>query len=105
MESKKFIVNENLVKLRKAVGLVQKEFSFAVGIKRSLLGAYEEHRAEVKNEVIKAAIKKGYLQRGQLYDFMFSRSFKPSPKKTFKKTWVEMSIEEMKGSFKKPFGE
>lgn len=101
MSSKHFIVNENLVKLRKAVGLVQKEFSFAVGIKRSLLGAYEEHRAEVKTDVIKAAIKKGFLQRGQLYDFMFSKSFKPSPKKTFKKTWVELSIDDMKNSFQK----
>lgn len=88
---KYFIVNANFVKLRKAVGLTQEEFSVEIGIKRSLLGAYEEHRAEVKTEVLKRAIDKGYVLPSQVYDILFVKKFKPTPTKHFKKVMLEVS--------------
>lgn len=39
-------INENIKFLRKKQGLTQEQFSQKIGIKRSLLGAYEEGRAE-----------------------------------------------------------
>ena len=47
------ISSKNLKFLRKQKGLTQGAFSEELGIKRSLLGAYEEGRAEPKLEVIK----------------------------------------------------
>ena len=39
-------INENIRFLRKKMGITQGKFSEAIGIKRSLVGAYEEGRAE-----------------------------------------------------------
>lgn len=44
--------NQNLKYLRKLRGLTQEEFAQKLGIKRSLLGAYEEERAEPRIEVL-----------------------------------------------------
>jgi len=44
--------NQNLKYLRKLRGLTQEEFAQKLGIKRSLLGAYEEERAEPRMEVL-----------------------------------------------------
>jgi len=90
---KNLIINQNLVKLRKAVGLTQEEFAITVKIKRSLLGAYEEMRAEVQSEVIFKCIKNGYLLKGQLFEFMFDSKFKPSPTKHYRKEWVQVTHE------------
>lgn len=46
------MANRNLKFLRKLRGMTQEEFSKKLGIKRSLLGAYEEHRAEPRIEVL-----------------------------------------------------
>lgn len=46
------IVNQNLKYLRKLRGWTQEEMSGKLGIKRSLLGAYEEERAEPRTEVL-----------------------------------------------------
>jgi len=89
-QSKYFIVNANFLKLRKAIGLTQEEFSLMLKIKRSLLGAYEEHRAEVKTEVIKKCISLGFLLDSQLYDFLFSKSYKPTPTKHYRKLLVQI---------------
>jgi transcriptional regulator with XRE-family HTH domain len=40
------IVSENIKFLRKKLGLTQEQFAEAIGIKRSLVGAYEEGRAD-----------------------------------------------------------
>jgi transcriptional regulator with XRE-family HTH domain len=45
-------VNQNLKYLRKLRGWTQEEFAQKIGIKRSLLGAYEEERAEPNYEVL-----------------------------------------------------
>lgn len=46
------IVCRNLKYLRKQKGWTQQEFADKLGIKRSLLGAYEEERAEPRTEVL-----------------------------------------------------
>ena len=46
------IANNNLKYLRKLRGWTQEEFAQKLGIKRSLLGAYEEERAEPRIEVL-----------------------------------------------------
>ena len=46
------ISNQNLKYLRKLRGWTQEEFATKLGIKRSLLGAYEEERAEPRIEVL-----------------------------------------------------
>lgn len=49
------IANKNLKYLRKLRGWTQEEFAQKLRIKRSLLGAYEEERAEPRLEVLEAA--------------------------------------------------
>src|SRR6202012_701932 len=46
------IAGQNLKYLRKLRGWTQEEFATRLGIKRSLLGAYEEERAEPRTEVL-----------------------------------------------------
>jgi len=46
------VAGQNLKYLRKLRGLTQEEFAAKLGIKRSLLGAYEEERAEPRIEVL-----------------------------------------------------
>ena len=46
------ISNQNLKYLRKLRGWTQEEFAQKLGIKRSLLGAYEEERAEPRIDVL-----------------------------------------------------
>ncbi|RYY55716.1 MAG: XRE family transcriptional regulator, partial [Chitinophagaceae bacterium] len=49
------IANKNLKYLRKLRGWTQEEFSVKLGIKRSLLGAYEEERADPRIDVLEIA--------------------------------------------------
>ncbi|MEJ5961675.1 XRE family transcriptional regulator [Pedobacter immunditicola] len=46
-------ISANLKYLRKKKSLTQQQFADAIGIKRSLVGAYEEDRAEPKYELLK----------------------------------------------------
>ena len=46
-------ISSNIKFLRKKKGLTQQQFAEQVGIKRSLVGAYEEERAEPKYELLK----------------------------------------------------
>src|ERR1700755_1343695 len=46
------IANKNLKYLRKLRGLTQEEFANKLKIKRSLLGAYEEERADPRIDVL-----------------------------------------------------
>ncbi len=45
-------INESIRTLRKKLGLTQEEFAEKVGVKRSLIGAYEEGRAEPRLELL-----------------------------------------------------
>ncbi|HJP64001.1 MAG TPA: helix-turn-helix domain-containing protein [Mucilaginibacter sp.] len=47
------IISSNIKFLRKRKGLTQQQFADQIGIKRSLVGAYEEERAEPKYELLK----------------------------------------------------
>jgi transcriptional regulator with XRE-family HTH domain len=47
------IISSNIKFLRKRRGLTQQQFADQIGIKRSLVGAYEEERAEPKYELLK----------------------------------------------------
>ncbi|MBM3440217.1 MAG: helix-turn-helix transcriptional regulator, partial [Bacteroidetes bacterium] len=44
--------NQNIKYLRRLKGWTQEEFAVKLGIKRSLLGAYEEERAEPRYDVL-----------------------------------------------------
>jgi transcriptional regulator with XRE-family HTH domain len=46
-------ISSNLKYLRKKKGLTQQQFADTLVIKRSLVGAYEEDRAEPKYELLK----------------------------------------------------
>src|ERR1700759_4439867 len=46
-------ISSNIKFLRKNKGLTQQQFADQVGIKRSLVGAYEEERAEPKYDLLK----------------------------------------------------
>ncbi len=46
-------ISSNLKYLRKKKGMTQQQFADALGIKRSLVGAYEEDRAEPKYDLLK----------------------------------------------------
>jgi transcriptional regulator with XRE-family HTH domain len=46
------VANQNLKYLRKLRGWTQEEFAQKIGIKRSLVGAYEEERAEPNYDVL-----------------------------------------------------
>ena len=45
-------LNHNIKFLRKEKGFTQADLAERIGVKRSLIGAYEEHRAEPKIETI-----------------------------------------------------
>jgi transcriptional regulator with XRE-family HTH domain len=45
-------INENIRAIRKSLGLTQDQFAAELGIKRSLIGAYEEGRAEPRLELL-----------------------------------------------------
>ncbi|WDF53417.1 XRE family transcriptional regulator [Mucilaginibacter sp. KACC 22063] len=47
------IISSNLKFLRKKKGLTQQQFADQIGIKRSLVGAYEEDRADPKYDLLK----------------------------------------------------
>src|ERR1700750_706811 len=47
------LISSNIKFLRKKKGLTQQQFADQIGIKRSLVGAYEEERAEPKYELLK----------------------------------------------------
>ncbi|RYF46906.1 MAG: XRE family transcriptional regulator, partial [Cytophagaceae bacterium] len=51
------LVSDNIRYLRKLNGLTQEQFSRKINIKRSLLGAYEEGRANPNGQNIQAIAK------------------------------------------------
>ena len=59
-------INNVIRKIRKAAGLTQEEFSAKIGIKRSLLGAYEEGRAEPRLDLLHNIAKVGGLTLDQV---------------------------------------
>jgi len=72
-------LNENIRSLRKSLGLTQEEFAGQLDIKRSLIGAYEEGRAEPRLELLCKMAELGNISVEELLH-------SPESKVNFKKT-------------------
>lgn len=70
----------NLKYLRKKKGYTQQQFADVMEIKRSLVGAYEEDRAEPKYELLKKFASHYELTMDELINEKIDDKWKPSPK-------------------------
>ncbi|WP_222537968.1 XRE family transcriptional regulator [Pedobacter polysacchareus] len=73
-------ISPNLKYLRKKKGLTQQQFADAMGIKRSLIGAYEEDRAEPKYDLLKKIAEFFDLTIDEFINESISDSWKPKLK-------------------------
>src|SRR5690606_4463409 len=72
--------SQNLKYLRKKKGLTQQQFADNMGIKRSLVGAYEEFRAEPKYELLKKMAEFYNLTMDELVNDTIDDKWKPKRK-------------------------
>ncbi|SMD00704.1 XRE family transcriptional regulator [Pedobacter nyackensis] len=73
-------ISSNLKYLRKKKGLTQQQFADAMGIKRSLIGAYEEDRAEPKYDLLKKIAEHFDLTIDEFINENINEDWKPKPK-------------------------
>lgn len=73
-------ISENIKYLRKKQGLTQQQFAEVMEIKRSLVGAYEEDRAEPKYELLKKFADFFELSIDELINEKIDAQWKPKPK-------------------------
>lgn len=73
-------IAENLKYLRKKEGLTQQQFADAMEVKRSLIGAYEEDRAEPKYELLKKIASFFELSMDEMVNEVINDSWKPNEK-------------------------
>ncbi len=73
-------ISSNLKYLRKKKGLTQQQFADQLEIKRSLVGAYEEDRAEPKYELLKKFALFYELSMDELINEKIDDKWKPKPK-------------------------
>lgn len=73
-------ISSNLKYLRKKKGLTQQQFADQLEIKRSLVGAYEEDRAEPKYELLKKFASFYDLSMDELINDTIDDRWKPKPK-------------------------
>lgn len=73
-------ISENLRYLRKKKAITQQQFADYMGIKRSLVGAYEEYRAEPKYDLLKKMADFYNLSMDQLVNDKINDSWKPKRK-------------------------
>ncbi len=73
-------ISPNLKYLRKKKALTQQQFADALEIKRSLVGAYEEERAEPKYELLKKIASFYELSVDELISETINDKWKPRPK-------------------------
>ena len=73
-------ISNNLKYLRKKKSLTQQQFADLMEIKRSLIGAYEEDRAEPKYELLKKIAEYFDLTIDEFINETISDSWKPKPK-------------------------
>lgn len=69
------LVNENIKVLRKRMGMTQEKFAEVLGIKRSLIGAYEENRAVPPAENLNKISKVFGITLDQLINYSYEREF------------------------------
>lgn len=68
-------LNENIRILRKRKGFTQDTFAQELGVKRSLVGAYEEGRAEPRLELLQKMAELFHISVDQLISVDFSREY------------------------------
>jgi transcriptional regulator with XRE-family HTH domain len=73
-------ISSNLKYLRKKKGLTQQQFADAIGIKRSLVGAYEEDRAEPKYDLLKKIAEFYDFTIDEFINETINDKWKPKPK-------------------------
>lgn len=73
-------ISENIKYLRKKQGLTQQQFADVMEIKRSLVGAYEEDRAEPKYDLLKKFADFFELSIDELINEKIDAQWKPKPK-------------------------
>ena len=73
-------ISDNIKYLRKKRGLTQQQFADAMEIKRSLVGAYEEERAEPKYDLLKRFADFFELSIDDLINEKINDNWKPKPK-------------------------
>ena len=73
-------ISNNLKYLRKKKGLTQQQFADLMEIKRSLVGAYEEDRAEPKYDLLKKFAQFYELSMDELVNERITEKWKPTPK-------------------------
>ncbi|MGE6219017.1 XRE family transcriptional regulator [Nubsella zeaxanthinifaciens] len=73
-------ISSNLKYLRKKKGLTQQQFADNMEIKRSLIGAYEEDRAEPKYDLLKKIAEYFELTIDEFINEKINDNWKPKPK-------------------------
>ena len=73
-------ISVNLKYLRKKKGLTQQQFADNMEIKRSLIGAYEEDRAEPKYDLLKKIAEYFELTIDEFINEKINENWKPQPK-------------------------
>ncbi|MDQ8005301.1 MAG: LexA family transcriptional regulator [Pedobacter sp.] len=73
-------ISANLKYLRKKKGLTQQQFADNMEIKRSLIGAYEEDRAEPKYDLLKKIAEYFELTIDEFINEQINDNWKPKPK-------------------------
>ena len=73
-------ISANLKYLRKKKGLTQQQFADNMEIKRSLIGAYEEDRAEPKYDLLKKIAEYFELTIDEFINEKINDNWKPQPK-------------------------
>jgi transcriptional regulator with XRE-family HTH domain len=73
-------ISSNIKFLRKKKGLTQQQFADQVGIKRSLVGAYEEERAEPKYELLKTIATFFDVSMDDFINETINEKWAPKPK-------------------------
>lgn len=73
-------ISSNLKYLRKKKGYTQQQYADLMEIKRSLIGAYEEDRAEPKYELLKKIAEHFDLTIDEFINETINDSWKPKPK-------------------------
>ena len=73
-------ISSNIKFLRKKKGLTQQQFADQVSIKRSLVGAYEEERAEPKYDLLNTIANFFYLSLDDFINETIDEKWAPKPK-------------------------
>jgi transcriptional regulator with XRE-family HTH domain len=74
------IISQNIKFLRKKKALTQQQFADQVGIKRSLVGAYEEERAEPKYDLLKIIADFFEVSMDDIINETINEKWVPKPK-------------------------